>query len=207
MKLSVALISVLSITTVAAALAADSSPQKTQQRGVPSSAAHRAAVVRPVTQHDIDAVLLAIQDEIYAGGCAPEFADIGKEVSGGERTNQINVFFDRSFHDGYSWVIYKFWPFGEVNRMYWVDKEGLAHLAGHPDWDFPPTEPSYLTVYMGDRELIHLKSTWERVPLDIQLSPSAQRIHQAEQRQLERGGNVGVCQGKWYGNFFVPQNH
>lgn len=170
----------------------------------PSGAGVLARITGPVTPKDISAVLLAIKDEIYAGRCAPAFADIGKPVGPGEKIHQINVYFELSVRQGLSSVVYKFWPFGEVDRMYWIDKAGVAHLAGHADWGFPPTEPSYLTIYMGDRELCRLKSDWKRVPLDIKISPSLQRIREAEQRQAKRGGDVNVCQGQWHGNIFIP---
>ncbi len=178
---------------------------KAQSRAL-SEAGTLVRTTGPLSPRDISAVLLAIKDEIYAGGCAPAFADIGKSVGQGEKVHRINVYFEPSLKQGLSSVIYKFWPFGEVKRMYWIDKAGLAHLAGHPDWGFPPTEPSYLTIYMGDRELIHVKSTWERVLLDIQLLPSAERIREAEQRQAKRGGDLHVCRGRWQGNIFIPRN-
>lgn len=176
-------------------LAGGPPPPKARLGGKVSSKTLGAATIQPVTQKDVAAVLLAIKDEIYAGGCAPAFMDIGKPAGAG--VYQVNVFFGPSFHDGMAWVIYKFWPFGEVYRMYWVDKSGLAHLAGHPAWDFPSTEPSYLTIYMGDRKLCRLKSTWKRVTLDIKISPSAQQIQEAKKRQAKRGGDVDFCRGRW----------
>lgn len=165
------------------------------------------AIVRtngPITQRDITAVLLAIKDEIYAGGCAPLFSDIGKPV--GQGKHEIDAYFRPTLTDGMSSVIYKFWPFGEVNRMYWIDKAGLSHLAGHPTWGFPATEPSYLTIYMSDQELSRAKATWRRVALSINISPSRDRVRQAKQRQIERGGDLHVCRGRWQGNIFVPQD-
>jgi len=170
-------------------------------RAQPSAPPDQGALARttgPVTPRDVGAVLLAIADEIYAGGCAPAFLDIGKSVGREGKVHQINVYFAPSLKQGLSSVIYKFWPFGEVNRMYWMDKAGLAHLAGHPAWDFPPTEPSYLTIYMGDRQLCRLKSEWKRVPLDVEISPSRSRIREAAARQKQRGGDVHFCTGRWH---------
>lgn len=169
---------------------------KVQPR-MPSEVGTLVRTTGPVTPQDISAVLLAITDEIYAGGCAPAFLDIGKSVGQGEKVHRINVYFAPSLKQGMASVIYKFWPFGEVRRMYWIDKAGLAHLAGHPAWDFPPTEPSYLTIYLGDEQLCRLKSEWKRVPLDIEISPSSNRIRDAVMRQKQRGGDVHFCTGQW----------
>lgn len=167
------------------------------QSKMPSDAGTLVRTTGLVTSQYISAVLLAIQDEIYAGRCAPAFLDIGKSVGQGEKIHQINVYFAPYLKQGMASVIYKFWPFGEVNRMYWIDKSGLAHLAGHPAWDFPPTEPSYLTIYMGDRQLCRLKAEWKRVPLEIEISPSLSRVREAIARQKQRGGDLGFCTGRW----------
>lgn len=182
---------------------AQSSHLQRRQRAAPVPPAAIARTTGPVSQGDIAAVLLAIKDEIYAGGCAAMFADIGRPKGEGER--QINVYFQPKLNEGMSSVIYKFWPFGEVVRTYWMDKGGMAHLMGHPRWGFPPTEPSYLTIYIGDHELCHTKSTWTRVPLEIKLAPASQQVREADRRQVERGGDLHVCQGRWQGNIFIPQ--
>lgn len=188
---------------VAATLAVAAPPPKAKRGGAVPTKTVGAKSIQPVTQRDVAAVLLAIKDEVYAGGCAPAFMDIGKPA--GHGAHEINVYFSPSFRDGYSWTVYKFWPFGEVYRMYWVDKAGLAHLAGHPDWGFPPTEPSYLTIYMGDSQLCRLKAQWKLVPLDIKINPGEDRVREAVQRQKERGGDLHVCRGQWRGNIFIPQ--
>ena len=54
-------------------------------------------------------------------------------------------------------MIYKLRPIREVCRVFWYNDSGLAILGGHPEWNFPPTEPSYLTVYMDDDQLIQFK--------------------------------------------------
>lgn len=194
------------VTGFAAAAVGGPPPSKTRHGNAESPGRKEEVRIEPVTHTDIDAVLLAIKDEIYAGGCAPVFADIGRSVAHKAHVHQINAYFQPSFHDGHSWVIYKFWPFGQVSRMYWIDKSGLAHLYGNPTWGFPPTEPSMLTIYLGDRELCRMESKWKRVRLDINMAPSAERIREAERRQKKRDGFLHVCRGKWHANIFTPEN-
>ena len=97
---------------------------------------------------------------------------------------------------------YKLLPAGEVMRMFWIDPSGLARVGGHPEWDFPPTEPSYLTVYMDDGDLCKFKGEWIRAKLRIDLRPSKEVIAEAMKRQRARFGKYYVrhrrdCSFSW----------
>ena len=87
-------------------------------------------------------------------------------------------------------------------RMFWIDPSGLAKVGGHPEWDFPPTEPSYLTVYMDDGDLCKLKGEWIHARLQIELQPSKEVIAEAMKRQRDRFGKYYVrhrrdCSFSW----------
>jgi hypothetical protein len=77
-------------------------------------------------------------------------------------------------------------------------------MGGHPEWNFPPTEPSYLAVYMDDDDLIQLKRTWLRANFVISLKPTKDRIGQAAARQKTRMGSdyrphKRDCDFRWRG--------
>ncbi|MGH9758073.1 MAG: hypothetical protein ACRD4M_10075, partial [Candidatus Acidiferrales bacterium] len=71
---------------------------------------------------------------------------------------------------------------------------------GHPQWDFPPTSPNFLTVYMDDDELCRYKRYWPRVNYRVELKPSEQTLREAEARQKIRFGEDYV-QHKRYCSF------
>ena len=140
---------------------------------------------RPLTQADKDAVVEAIQDEMYVSQLQPEVIDVGVEVSSSEY--QMEAYFKPTLNkDGEGWIIYKLMPYGEVSRMFEVDPSGLGVLYGRLRNRFPPTEPSYLTVYMDDDELCRMKKDWGKSYFTVELKPSAKRIAEARVRQRRR---------------------
>ena len=146
---------------------------------------------RAVTKPEIAALTLAIQDEMYDEGCE----GYGYDASGvGHGTTYglplyVNPAWNQS---GLSWAIYKLLPLGEVLRMFSIRSDGLAELDGHPEWNFPPTEPSYLTVYMDDDELCKVKHQWIRTTLTLDAKPSQTVVLQASKRQKLRFGDEYV---------------
>lgn len=141
----------------------------------------------PVTTMDRSALVEAIQDEIYDEGCQGYGYDAAAIHSG--RTYDLPLYIQPSFDgNGDSWAIYKLLPQGEVYRMFSVDQNGLASLYGHPEWRFPPTGPSYLTVYMDDNQLCQFKHDWIKSSFAVDLMPTSQRIREASQRQRIRLG-------------------
>lgn len=138
-----------------------------------------------VTEANVQAVTLAIQDEIYDEGCQGYGADASAKSDG--HSYQLPLYIQRSFNkNGLAWAIYKFLPMGEVLRGFAVDQTGVADLYGHPEWGFPPTEISYRTAYMNDDDLCQLKHDWIRTSFTLELQPSAERLREAEQRQKVR---------------------
>ncbi|MFZ3200971.1 MAG: hypothetical protein ACLQMT_06410 [Candidatus Acidiferrales bacterium] len=141
----------------------------------------------PVTQADVQALILAIQDEIYDEGCQGYDADASEK--GIDHSFQLPLYVQHSFNgSGLAWAIYKFLPEGEVLREFALNDHGLVYLGGHPEWHFPPTEPSHLTVYMDDDQLCQFKHEWIRTSFALELRPTAQRLHEAAERQKLRFG-------------------
>lgn len=159
--------------------------------------AHPADQGIPLTEGQRLAVVQAIQDEMYDEGCqgwVPDLADQEKD----NNIYQMHVYIphelgpqgsqagskESNYNTG--WLIYKLMPIGEVYREFWFRDDGLAVLGGHPQWDFPPTEPSYLTVYMGDDQLTEYKHDWTRTSFSLELDPAVERLREAAARQKVR---------------------
>lgn len=142
---------------------------------------------RQVRAAEVKALTQAIEDEIYDYGYQARFADVGKQ--GGHGELELSLYVMPSFNgQGLGWAIYKLMPYGEVLRMFWIRKDGMAVLGNNPEFGFPPTESSYLTVYMDDDELCHDKQTWLKSSFVIQPHPTSQRLREAAERQKERVG-------------------
>ena len=143
------------------------------------------ADAQPLSQADKDAVVQAVIDEIYVNNLQPYVIDVGKELSRSEY--QLNIYFKPNLNkDNVGWVIYKLMPYGQVYRLFSVRSDGLAVLYGKLRDHFPPTQPSYLTVYMDDEELCQIEREWQKGYFNVQLKPSAGRIADAQSRQKKR---------------------
>jgi len=154
-----------------------------QERG--ASLTEKNDNARPLSPADKDAVVQAIVDEMYANDLQPYVMDVGKEVSPSEY--QVALYFKPTLNNnGAGWVIYKLLPYGEVHRMFTLHSDGSAVLFGKLRDRFPPTEPSYLTVYMDDDELCKTKREWQKGYFTVQLKPSADRVAEARTRQQKR---------------------
>jgi hypothetical protein len=140
---------------------------------------------RALSPADKNAVVQAIVDEMYANNLQPYVIDVAKELSRSEY--QLNVYFKPTLNkDNAGWVIYKLMPYGEVYRLFSLRNDGLAILYGKLRDCFPPTQPSYLTVYMDDDELCQMKKEWQKEQFTVELKPSADRIAEARARQQKR---------------------
>ena len=134
---------------------------------------------------DRNSVIQAVVDEIYDHHLQGYVADVGKHVS--DSQYQVGVYFKPTLNsDGAGWVIYKLMPYGEVLRMFTLRSDGLAVLHGKLGGRFPPTQPSYLTVYMDDAELCQFKKQWSKEFFAVNINPSAERVGEARARQLKR---------------------
>jgi hypothetical protein len=134
---------------------------------------------------DKNAVMQAVVDEIYAEHLQGYVADVGKNMSGFEY--QLNAYFKPTLNsDRAGWVIYKLMPYGQVLRMFSIRSDGVAVLYGKLRDRFPPTQPSYLTVYMDEDQLCQFEKEWSKEHFNVTLKPSADRIAEALARQRTR---------------------
>lgn len=167
-------------------------PQKRQRDYVVSGETQRI----PVRDSDVEAVIQAIEDEIYDYGYQGfGFDYAGKPVQQGEY--RLPVYFRPylgrgkdlgEVAKGEGFVIYKYPPFGEVFRLFTLEKGGLAVVYGNPEFGFPPTHPNFLTLFMDDDEVCQYKHDWVKAYFVVDLKPSAERLHQAAERQVQRIG-------------------
>lgn len=141
--------------------------------------------VQPLTAPERDAVREAIADEIYSNDLQGYVPDVGKQ-SGNDEYEETIYFKPTLNESGEGWAIYKFMPYGQVLRMFTMRSDGTAILFGKLSDHFPPTEPSYLTVYMDDDELCQLEHQWDREKFVVDLHPSTQRVEEARNRQQQR---------------------
>jgi len=138
-----------------------------------------------LTATDEEAVEQAIVDEIYAHHLEGYVADVGKQQSGS--VYELNAYFKPTLNSNNAgWVVYKLMPYGQVLRMFTLRSDGVAVLYGKLRDRFPPTQPSYLTVYMDDDELFRFETNALKAHLDVSLKPSAKRVAQALARQKGR---------------------
>jgi hypothetical protein len=70
--------------------------------------------------------------------------------------------------------------------LFSIRSDGLAILYGKLRDHFPPTQPSYLTVYMDDDELCQMEREWKKGQFTVELKPSADRVTEARARQKKR---------------------
>lgn len=143
-----------------------------------------------ITDKIANGVITAIEDEVYASNGQGYYADVG-QPDDEDISHRLPVYIKPTMYKGTGWIIYKFMPYGEVNRMFYVNKRGLVILHGNPHNGFPPTQPDRLTVYMGDEQLCALKHTWIKKHFVIRIPPSKKRLALAKKRQQMRLGNIG----------------
>ena len=137
----------------------------------------------PVTKLDLQHLVTAIKDEIYTLGSYPQYLDLANGLQ------SIPLYVEPHREHRYIWMIYKLMPCGEVQRAAWETPGGeLLVLAGDAKRCefFPTHETAVLTVYLDDRDVIHKKATWTKVPFSLHLRPSADELRAARQRQARR---------------------
>jgi len=140
----------------------------------------------PVTPEDQKAIALAIEDEIYDRAVQGYYSDLGGSV--GQYKARVQFYIEPYIRAGVASLIYKFMPYGEVYRVFWIRDDGLARLDGNPDIGFPPTQRNYLTVYGDDDSLCKRKREWLKFYFVIDVQPTKERIAEAVARQKKRTG-------------------
>jgi len=130
-------------------------------------------------------IIQAVEDEIYVNGFYSYYGDMG--TPGDDESEHIlNIYFGPVVSGNHGWVIYKLMPKGEVYRMYQIRVDESIVLYGDPEHRFPPTQPSYMTVYMDDDVLCKLKRDWVRKTFKISTKPTQDTLNQARARHPKR---------------------
>ena len=138
---------------------------------------------RQVTTKEIDAVVLAITDEIYSHHYNPSYAEIG---------GQLRVYVDPTVKNELIWVIYKLLPLGELYRSARILPDGIASLAGSPDTGFPIQNGTvFFTYFLDDDELMIMKNTWKRrevaIHIEVTREFKGEVMKREEMRRQARG--------------------
>jgi hypothetical protein len=141
---------------------------------------------RQLSDKEGNAVILAVEDEVYDRGYQKRFYMVGPETRRG--VTQLPLYIRPTLEDGEGLVIYILMPLGEVIRGFHFSKEGLVVLEGDPDGGFPPTDPDMLTIYVDDDNICRWKHTWKKYHFEIIDSPAPERIDEGGIRQKQRVG-------------------
>jgi hypothetical protein len=148
---------------------------------------------RPLSDSDVAQLVQAIKDEVYDYGSYKDFWGFEAQGPNGPRAEfPIFVTPTLTWNTG-SWsgkVIYRYPPFGEVMRVFYVNQKGTdAALGGSPESGFPWTQPNILTVYIKDEEICRYKHDWEKIDFTLDLKPTKRRISEAAANQVRRIGS------------------
>lgn len=138
----------------------------------------------------LPAVAQAIEDELYDLRHEGLYFQIDDNGGGDSSPAQISMYVSKTIApNGTGVVVYKDMPDGEVYRYFVVDSDGLIKLSGEPTSKFPPHGGSMLTVYMTDEEVCDfIQNKAYKAKFTINPKASAERIRDAENRQLKRTG-------------------
>lgn len=138
-----------------------------------------------ISEAQAKAVVQAIEDEIYDYEYQVEFLDVKTHLDSARLTAYINP----ELRDGsVGEVVYKLMPHGEIIRWFQIMEDGLIILDREPEVGFPPTSQSMKTVYLNDETLLQMKLNWQKHQYTVLLSPPAERVRQAVERQKKRYG-------------------
>jgi len=147
---------------------------------------------RPISHREVEAVIQAVEDEIYDYGYQKHFYHIGENIGTASAPRaRIRIYIDPEINTAgqIGQIIYKLMPYGEVFRDYAILNNGLVVLEGDPQNGFPQTqESSTKTLYMDDDDILRMKHDWLRRFFTVDDSPAPSRIQQAAERQKERTG-------------------
>ena len=142
-----------------------------------------------VPDADAQAIVSAIEDEIYDYHLQEKFRDVGEPLSTDKFKIPVYVLPGPKGkgHDYY--LIYRLMPYGEMYRLVSVQADGsMAGLLRNPDLGFPPDAPATLTVYYNDDEICNDKHKAAKFFFVVDTSPSKERVREAVVRQKKRYG-------------------
>ena len=150
-------------------------PLFAQQQGTPP---------RRITESEMQAVVQAIEDEIYDYSYQLEYRDLTAQRGQARFVVYINPHLESDGRRGQA--IYKLMPHGEVIRWFSFEDDSLVFLWTRPEQGFQPTHPSMLTLYLEDESILEWKRTWEKRYFTVVFRPPPERIQQAVERQKKR---------------------
>lgn len=152
-----------------------------------------ASVASPVgnskpTEENVAAVVQAVEDEIYDYGYEKDYVNIGTTGAITSPT-EVRIFISPELYDdGHGLVIYRFMPFGEVERRFAFRPDGLAVLWGKPLNHFPATQPDTNTLYLDDDSVCAFKQRAIRASFAVDPNVPRARREEAGKRQKVRVG-------------------
>lgn len=145
-----------------------------------------------LTPTEIGAVIQAVEDEIYREGDYSEFYQIGHNLGTPQHwKSRLHIYTNPEYggefegNEEVGEVIYKFMPYGEVVRLFVIQK-GQVLLIGDPENGFPITQPSHLAVLDDDEEICRLKRIWLQRSLIVDTSPTQEMLQNSDRRQQIR---------------------
>jgi len=158
---------------------------------LPTSAWGRVAKYRHLRAAQITALKEAIEDEIYDYHYYDRFYQLGENIGSLQHwVARIQLFINPLYDTGDrgGQVIYKFMPFGQIYRFFYIEENGSIKLDGDPSGGFPPSQPSSQTVFMNEDDVCRLMRTWRKTSIVIDTEPTREMIQRAAQRQKIRKG-------------------
>lgn len=143
-----------------------------------------------VTDVQVNAIILAIQDEIYADGYASSYEWLANGFEAGG-PDHVPLYVKPTWDDnGMTWVIYRLLPLGEVRRGVWPVGDGTRmKLSSDPKAGFDPAWYSAAapTAYLNEDGILRDKRTWRRLSFAIDPRPDSDVVRDAARRQAARG--------------------
>jgi hypothetical protein len=138
----------------------------------------------------IPAVIQAVEDEIYDYHYETKYFLIDDQGSGDTEPAKISIYISKEISkDGDGVAVYKFMPYGEVYRLFVVQKDGLVVLLGNPQNRFHPIGGSELTIYMTNEKICSfIQQQAIKSYFTVDPAVSKQRLDEAVMRQLKRVG-------------------
>ena len=136
----------------------------------------------------IPAVIQAVEDEIYDYNDETKYFLIDDQGAGDTKPAKISIYISKEISkDGDGVAIYKLMPYGEVYRLFVIQKDGLVVLLGNPQNRFHPVGGSELTIYMTDEKICSfIQNRAVKSYFTVDPGVSKQRLNEAIQRQLKR---------------------
>ncbi|HKV05249.1 MAG TPA: hypothetical protein VJO53_09110, partial [Candidatus Acidoferrales bacterium] len=146
---------------------------------------------RRLKPSEIEKLKQAVEDEIYDYGYYAKFYEIGENTGTPQHWKaRVRIFVNPVYNstDQHGEVIYKLMPYGQIDRLFYIDVKGEIKLDGDPQNRFPITQPSHQTVFMDDLDVCRDEQSWVGTFFVVDTAPTPDMIKGAAQRQKARTG-------------------